>query len=145
MKTIFLVDMQSFYASIEKARYPQLEKKPLVVSGDPKRRSGVILAACPLAKKKGVKNGERLWEAQQKCHDLVVVPPKMQDYITISVEITHILEQYTDLVEPFSIDEQFIDVTGSQQLFGPPLEIAERIQRHIWEETKVGPNWDWRK
>ncbi|MDT8861616.1 DNA polymerase IV [Alkalihalobacillus sp. MEB130] len=137
MKTIFLVDMQSFYASIEKARYPHLEHKPLVVSGDPKRRSGVILAACPLAKKSGIKNGERLWEAEQKCLNLIVVPPKMQDYITISVEITNILEQYTDLVEPFSIDEQFMDVTGSQTLFGPPLEMAQEIQRQIWEKTKV--------
>ncbi|KHF40017.1 DNA polymerase IV [Halalkalibacter okhensis] len=137
MKTIFLVDMQSFYASIEKARYPYLKDKPLVVSGDPKRRSGVILAACPLAKKRGIKNGERLWEAEQKCLDLVVVPPKMQDYITISIEITNILEQYTDLVEPFSIDEQFIDVSGSHTLFGPPLEMAEKIQRQIWEKTKV--------
>ncbi|ARK30616.1 DNA polymerase IV [Halalkalibacter krulwichiae] len=137
MKTVFLVDMQSFYASVEKARYPNLHNKPLVVSGDPKRRSGVILAACPLAKKSGIKNGERLWEAQQKCLDLVVVPPKMQDYITISVQITAILEEYSDLVEPFSIDEQFIDVTGSERLFGPPLEIAQKIQKQIWEETKV--------
>jgi DNA polymerase-4 len=137
MKTIFLVDMQSFYASIEKARYPHLQHRPLVVSGDPARRSGVILAACPLAKKSGIKNGERLWEAEQKCLDLVVVPPKMQDYITTSVEITTILEAYTDLVEPYSIDEQFIDVTGSQTLFGPPLEIAKKIQQQIWTKTKV--------
>ncbi len=129
--------MQSFYASIEKARSPHLQHKPLVVSGDPKRRSGVILAACPLAKKSGIKNGERLWEAEQKCLDLVVVPPKMQDYITTSVEITNILEEYTDLVEPYSIDEQFIDVTGSQMLFGPPLEIAKKIQQEIWRSTKV--------
>ncbi len=64
---ILLVDMESFYASIEHARNPQYEGRPLVVSGDPNRRSGVILAACPLAKARGIKNAERLFEAQQKC------------------------------------------------------------------------------
>lgn len=137
MKVIFLVDMQSFYASVEKAKNPQYDGKPLVVSGDPTRRSGVILAACPLAKKRGITNGERLWEAQRKCHNLIVVPPKMQDYIDTSVVISDILEQYTDLIEPFSIDEQFIDVTGSQRLFGKPIEIAKKIQDQIMLETRV--------
>ncbi|WP_088105601.1 DNA polymerase IV [Halalkalibacter urbisdiaboli] len=137
MKVVFLVDMESFYASIEKAKHPEYQTRPLVVSGDPKRRSGVILAACPLAKKRGVKNAERLWEAQQKCPEAVVVRPRMQDYIDVSVQITEILERYTDMVEPFSIDEQFMDVTHSQALFGSPLEIAQKIQREIYFETRV--------
>ncbi|MED4838711.1 DNA polymerase IV, partial [Weizmannia sp. CD-2023] len=66
-RVIFLVDMQSFYASVEKADHPAYRDKPVIVSGDPARRSGVVLAACPLAKKRGVKNALRLWEAQQLC------------------------------------------------------------------------------
>ena len=136
-EVIFLVDMQSFYASIEVAKHPSYEGKPLVVSGDPSRRSGVILAASKEAKKYGVKNAERLWEAQQKCSDLIVVPPHMQDYIDASMEITRILKEYTDLVEPYSIDEQFMDVTHSNHLFGGYMETAKKIQQHIWNNMRV--------
>lgn len=136
-KVIFLVDMQSFYASVEKVNNPELEGMPVVVSGDPERRSGVILAACPLAKKRGISNGERLWEAKQKCPEAIVVRPHMQLYIDVSLHITNILERYTDLVEPFSIDEQFMDVTGSQTLFGSPLEIAKKIQQDVMIETGI--------
>ncbi|MGJ9383020.1 DNA polymerase IV [Salipaludibacillus sp. CF4.18] len=136
-KVIFLVDMQSFFASVEKAKHYKNLDQPLVVSGDPKRRSGVILAACPLAKKSGIKNGERLWEAQQKCPHLVVVPPTMQEYIDSSLAITEILERYTDIVEPYSIDEQFMDLTHSQKLFGDPYEIARQIQHDIQKQIRV--------
>lgn len=136
-KVIFLVDMQSFYASVEKAKHHQNLDRPLVVSGDPTRRSGVILAACPLAKKYGIQNGERLWEAEQKCPDLITVPPHMQEYIDNSIVITDILEGFTDLVEPYSIDEQFMDVTHSQKLFGTPYEIAKHIQHEIYSKLKV--------
>ncbi|WP_018660560.1 DNA polymerase IV [Heyndrickxia acidiproducens] len=145
-RVIFLVDMQSFYASVEKADHPEYRDKPLIVSGDPERRSGVVLAACPLAKKRGVKNAIRLWEAQQLCPDAVVVRPRMQRYLEVSMQITAILERYTDKVEPFSIDEQFMDVTGSIRLFGEPAKIAAQIKQDIMNETGVyarcgiGPN-----
>lgn len=145
-KVIFLVDMQSFYASVEKADNPKLKNKPVVVSGDPERRSGVILAACPVAKKKGVVNAERLWEAQQKCPEAVVLRPRMQRYLDISLQITEILERFTDLVEAYSIDEQFMDITASQRLFGDSFTIAKEIQKAIMDETGVyarvgiGPN-----
>lgn len=136
-KVIFLVDMQSFYASVEKAAHPHLKNSPVIVSGDPERRSGVVLAACPLAKKYGVNNAERLWEAQQKCPQAVVIRPRMQVYINVSLQITSILKRFTDLVEPYSIDEQFMDITGSQHLFGTPLEIARMIQATIMNETHI--------
>lgn len=145
-KVIFLADMQSFYASVEKAERPELKDQPVVVSGDPQRRSGIILAACPIAKAYGVKTAEALWQAQQKCPHVTVIRPRMQKYIDVSVQITRIFEQYTDLVEPYSIDEQFLDVTGSQRLFGSPEEIACKVQQQIWKETGVwarigiGPN-----
>ncbi len=145
-RVIFLVDMQAFYASVEKADRPDLKDYPLIVSGDPERRSGVVLAACPLAKKHGVKNAFRLWEAQMLCPEAIVVRPRMQRYLEVSVKITEILERYTDMVEPYSIDEQFMDLTGSQLLFGKPYDIAKKIQKDIMEETGVrarcgiGPN-----
>ncbi|MGY0691848.1 DNA polymerase IV [Virgibacillus sp. FSP13] len=145
-RVIFLVDMQTFYASVEKAENPKLKDKPVIVSGDPERRSGIILAACPIAKKYGVKTAEALWEAKNKCPEAVVIRPRMQRYIDVSCQITEILEHYTDLVEVFSIDEQFLDITGSQKLFGDPFTIAKKIQREIMEETGIyarvgmGPN-----
>ncbi|QQE76030.1 DNA polymerase IV [Brevibacillus composti] len=136
-RIIFLADMQSFYASIEKAAHPELEGKPVVVAGDPERRSGVVLAACPIAKSYGVTTAEALWQAEQKCRHLVVVRPRMETYMRIAVQITRILESFTDLVEPYSIDEQFLDVTGSVRLFGDPWKIAEEIRRRIRLETGI--------
>ncbi|MGD8190128.1 DNA polymerase IV [Brevibacillus ginsengisoli] len=136
-RVIFLVDMQSFYASVEKAANPFIRDKPIVVAGDPERRSGVVLAACPLAKAYGVTTAEALWQAQQKCRQLVVVKPRMEMYIRVSLQITQIFEAFTDLVEPYSIDEQFLDVTGSTSLFGEPWQIAEQIRERVWLETGV--------
>ncbi|TCJ00475.1 DNA polymerase IV [Cytobacillus praedii] len=136
-KVIFLVDMQSFYASVEKVKNNEYKDKPLVVAGDPKRRSGIILAACPLAKKFGIKTAETLWEAQKKCPELIIVKPHMQTYIDVSIAITQIMEQFTDLVEIFSVDEQFLDVTGSQKLFGNEYEIAKKVQQKIMGDTGI--------
>lgn len=136
-KAIFLVDMQSFYASVEIADHPEWKGKPVIVSGDPERRSGVVLASSPEAKKYGVQNAWQLWEAQQNCPQAIIVRPRMKRYINVSMKITGILESFTDQVEPFSIDEQFMDVTGSQTLFGPPWTIAQKIQNAIMEETGV--------
>ncbi|MXQ53801.1 DNA polymerase IV [Shimazuella alba] len=143
---ILLVDIQSFYASVEKAHNPDLKNRPVVVSGDPNRRSGVILAACPIAKSYGIKNAETLWEAMKACPEVVVVKPRMELYLQISLQITAVLERFTDLVEPYSIDEQFLDVTGSERLFGSAEEISKKIQQAIYEEAHVyarvgiGPN-----
>lgn len=145
-RVIFLVDMQSFYASVEKSRNPKLKDYPVVVAGDPERRSGIILAACPIAKSYGVKTAEALWEAKQKCPEAIVIRPHMQLYIDLSYQITKILERFTNLVEVFSIDEQFIDVSGSVNLFGDAFAIAKKIQKEIYEEIGVnarvgiGPN-----
>ncbi|MFT9427832.1 MAG: DNA polymerase IV [Sporolactobacillus sp.] len=135
---IFLVDMQTFYASVEKADHPEYRDKPLIVAGDPKQRSGIVLAACPIAKQKyGVKTAEGLWEARKKCLQAVIVRPRMQHYLDVSIRITSILESFTDLVEPYSVDEQFLDVTGSQHLFGAPYEIARKIQLRIWRDVGI--------
>lgn len=137
-RVVMLGDCQSFYASVEKADHPEYKDRPLVVAGDPERRSGIVLAACPLAKAKGITTAERLGEALAKCPDLVVIRPRMQKYIDVSMQITEIYKSYTDLVEPYSIDEQFLDVTGSLHLYGcTPEELAKLIQNHIQEATGV--------
>lgn len=136
-KVIFLADIQSFYASVEKVKNIAYQNKPLVVAGDPEKRSGIILAACPLAKNFGIKTADTLWEAQNKCPELVIVKPHMQDYINFSVAISQIMEQFTDLVEPFSIDEQFLDISGSLSLFGNEYEIAYTLQQRILIEIGV--------
>lgn len=136
-RIIMLADCQSFYASVEKAAHPEYRNRPLVVAGDPARRSGIVLAACPLAKKYGITTAERLGEAINKCPDLVVVRPHMQEYIRVSLHITDILQSFTDLVEPYSIDEHHLDVTGSTVLFGSSIQIAKSIQSRIWHETGI--------
>ncbi|MDO7905231.1 DNA polymerase IV [Paenibacillus sp. JX-17] len=137
-RVIFLADCQSFYASIEKAAHPAYAHKPLVVSGDPARRSGIILAACPLAKAKGITTAEALWQAQQKCPEVIVVRPRMGTYIQISLQIMNILESYSDLVEPFSIDEQFVDITASLAHFNcSPRELAKHIQMRVQNEIGI--------
>lgn len=115
----------------------EYKNDPVVVAGDPSRRSGIILAACPLAKQYGVTTAETLGEALGKCPHLVIIKPRMQAYIDVSLMITDIFRSFTDLVEPFSIDEQFLDVTGSLSYFGSPEEIATQIQTKIMLYTGV--------
>lgn len=143
---IFLVDMQSFYASVEKVMNPRYKNMPLIVAGDPAIRSGIVLAACPLAKRHGITTAERLGEALNKCPDVIVARPHMERYIEFSLHISDILERFSDLVEPYSVDEQFLDVTASRRLFGEPEEMARKIQQTIRAETGIharigiGPN-----
>lgn len=143
-KQIFLIDGQSFYASIEKAAHPEYNGRPIAV-GDPSRSNGIVLAACPQAKAQGVTTASRVGEALAACPDLVVIRPRMHTYIHISLLISEIFQSYTSLVEPFSIDEQFLDVTASQSYYGPPFEMARRIQEHVlastgvWTRVGIGP------
>lgn len=136
-KVIMLADCQSFYASVEKAEHPEYRHLPVAVAGDPERRSGIILAACPIAKSFGVTTAERLGDSLAKCPDLIIIKPRMQLYIDVSMMITSIYQSYTDLVEPYSIDEQFLDLTGSLHLYGSPDELAHHIQTRIQEELGV--------
>ncbi|WP_276352578.1 DNA polymerase IV [Cohnella caldifontis] len=136
-RVIALADCQSFYASVEKADHPEYADRPVVVAGDPERRSGIILAACPIAKRYGVTTAESLREALAKCPELVVIKPRMQHYIDVSMQITEIYRSFSDLVEPYSIDEQFIDLTASLKLFGTPREIARTIQEKVRSETGI--------
>ncbi len=134
---IFLADMESFYAGVEAARNPSLRGKPVAVCGDPALRHGIILAASPQAKAFGVKTGQPAWEARRMCPDVIFVHPHMQAYIDCSLRITRIFERFTDRVFPYSIDEQFLDMGGTQKIFGSPREAAALIMRQIQEETNI--------
>ena len=105
------VDMNAFYASVECQRRPELRKKPVAVCGDPEARHGIVLTANYVAKPKGVKTGMAIWQAKQVCPDLVVLPADMGEYIRISHMAREIYERYTDQIEPFGLDESWIDVT----------------------------------
>lgn len=144
-RIILLSDCQSFYASVEKAAHPEYKDKPVAV-GDPTRMNGIVLAACPMAKSYGVTTASRVGEAMTKCRDLVVIRPRMSTYIKVSLLISEIYHGYTDLVEAFSIDEQFLDVTGSLSFFGGDLqEVIHSIQQHVmlstgvWTRVGIGP------
>ncbi|URN94545.1 MAG: DNA polymerase IV [Candidatus Pristimantibacillus lignocellulolyticus] len=137
-RVIMLADCQSFYASVEKMAHPEYVDRPLVVAGDPERRSGIILAACPLAKSFGITTAENLGTALAKCPDLIVIRPRMEEYIKVSMQITEIYLSYTDLVEPYSIDEQFLDVTGSLAHYQCNAdELAHLIQHQVELATGI--------
>ncbi|MBT2287953.1 DNA polymerase IV [Paenibacillus albidus] len=144
-RIILLSDCQSFYASVEKAAHPEYKDKPVAV-GDPTRMNGIVLAACPIAKARGVTTASRVGEALTKCPELVVIRPRMSTYIKVSLLISEIYHNYTDLVEAYSIDEQFLDVTGSLSFFGGDLqEVIHSIQQHVmlstgvWTRVGIGP------
>ncbi|MDQ0896283.1 MULTISPECIES: DNA polymerase IV [unclassified Paenibacillus] len=136
-KVIMLADGMSFYASVEKADHPNIRYRPVAVAGSVERRSGIILAACPIAKSFGVTTADRLGEALGKCPELIVMKPRMQHYIDVSMQITRIYQEFTDLVEIFSIDESWLDVTGSINQFGDADTIARMIQNQVMQQTGV--------
>ena len=132
-----LADMESFFASVEVVKDPSLRGKPVAVCGDPERRHGVVLAATKEAKAYGIKTGMVAGECARLCPGIVFVRPHMQDYINVSLKITEILGTFTDRIAPYSIDEQFLDMTGCQKLFGPPEKMAGLIIKKVKEETGI--------
>ncbi len=136
-KVIFLADMESFYASVEAARNPSLRGKPVAVCGDPALRHGIILAASREAKAYGIKTGQPAWEARRMCPWIIFAHPRMQTYIDYSMRITRIFEQFSDRVIPYSIDEQFLDLTGLEKIFGSPRETAAALIGQVWAETGI--------
>ena len=130
-------DMDSFYASVEMQRRPELRNKPVAVCGSQEERHGIVLTANYIAKPYGVKTGMAIWQAKERCPGLVTVPPDMDKYIRISKMAREIYEDYTDQVEPFGLDESWLDVTGSVGLFGDPMTIAREISGRIKFELGI--------
>ncbi|MEG1179832.1 MAG: DNA polymerase IV, partial [Oscillospiraceae bacterium] len=111
-RVILHIDMNNFYASVECLYNPSLREKPLAVCGDPELRHGIVLAKNESAKKYGVKTGDALWQAQQKCPNIVFVKPHHDRYLHFSTMAREIYSEYTDQVEAFGLDENWLDVTG---------------------------------
>lgn len=135
-RIILHCDMNGFFASVELLDYPELRNVPMAVCGDPKNRHGIILAKNDLAKSYGITTAETLWQARKKCPQLQCIPPHMEKYQQYSRRINEIYLQFTDLVEPFSIDESWLDVTASQRLFGTGQKMADDIRRIV--KTQLG-------
>ncbi|MFZ5596781.1 MAG: DNA polymerase IV [Bacillota bacterium] len=145
-KTILLADMNSFFASVHQALDPRLRNRPVIVGGDREKRHGIVLAASYEAKAFGVKTGMAVWEARRACPDAVVIAPRHHLYVQFSTTILKIMGEFTPVVEPFSIDEAFMDITGCLNLPGDPVSTARALKERIRRETKIpcsvgiGPN-----
>ncbi len=133
-RTILHSDLNCFYASVEMMLDPSLRGKAVAVCGSTEDRHGIVLAKSEKAKKAGVKTGMVNWEARQLCKDLVIVPPQYDQYLKYSKLTQAIYQRYTDLIEPFGMDECWLDVTGSKGIFGDGMTIAEEIRRSVREE-----------
>lgn len=128
MGYILHVDMNAFYASCEQSKNKALKGKPVLVAGDPSKRHGIVLTASYEARKYGVKTGMANWQAKVLCPTAIFLRPDFDSYVQYSINMINILKEFSPLVEQFSIDEAWIDVTGCEGLFGTPIEIAQMIQ-----------------
>ena len=147
MRSVLHIDMNACYASIECLYDPSIRNLPVAVGGDVEARHGIILAKNQIAKRFGVKTGEALWQAKQKCPELHIVPPHFDRYLRFSRMAREIYADYTDLVEPFGLDEVWCDVTGTQKLRECGMEalaneIRERVKFELGITVSVGASWN---
>ena len=134
-RRIIHLDMDAFYAAIEQRDFPELRGKPIIVGGD--RVRGVVATASYEARPYGVHSAMPMAKALKLCPQAIVVPPRRARYVEASQQIFAILRSFTPLVEPLSLDEAFLDVTASEQLFGPATSIAQQIKTRITQETQL--------
>lgn len=130
-------DLNNFYASVECVKNPALKNECVAVCGSGANRHGIVLAKNQNAKKYGIKTGDVIWQAKQKCPDLVIVEPDFPSYYKYSEIVRKIYYSFTDMIEPFGIDECWLDVTGSTSLFGSGEEIANKIREKVKRETSL--------
>lgn len=134
-RTILHSDLNGFYASVEMMLNPALRDKAVAVCGSTEDRHGIVLAKSEKARHAGVKTGMVNWQARQCCPDILFVLPQFEQYLKYSKLVREIYTRYTDLVEPFGMDECFLDVTGSISCYGDGMDIAQRIRHTVREET----------
>ena len=136
-RLIFHCDCNNFFASCECLEKPELKNVPMAVAGDPENRLGVVVAKNELAKKYGVKTTDTVWQAKKKCPGIVFVPPRHHFYREISNQVNAIYRDYTDFVEPASIDESYLDMTGAPEFYKKsPRELADEIRARV--KTEIG-------
>ena len=140
-RIIFHVDANSAFLSWSAAyrvkvlgESTDLREVPSVVAGEKASRHGIVLAKSTPAKKYGIQTGEPLFQALEKCPDLVVIPPDYELYVTASRHFVQMLRQFSPKVEQYSIDEAWVDMSGTQRLWGSPLTAAEQMRKRIYEE-----------
>lgn len=136
-KTILHCDCNGFFASVECVLNPSLKSVPMAVGGSRENRHGIILAKNELAKAFGISTAETIGSALKKCPGLVIVPPHHDVYEEFSKRVNKIYTDYTDLVEKFGIDESWLDVTGSLNLFGNGTQIADILRKRVKDEIGI--------
>ena len=136
-RTILHCDCNSFFASVETALNPSYRGVPMAVCGSQEDRHGIVLAKNEEAKKYGVRTAETVYSAKKKCPGLVIAKPHYEEYAKYSKLVNDIYAEYTDLVEPFGIDESWLDVTASKRIFGSGEEIAYAIKERIKNELGI--------
>ena len=136
-RTILHCDCNSFFASVETAFHPAYREVPMAVCGSAEDRHGIVLAKNELAKRYGIQTAETILSAKKKCPHLVIADPHYDRYLEYSKRVGEIYARYTDLIEPFGIDESWLDVTASFKLFGSGEQIAHRIRREVKEELGI--------
>lgn len=132
-RIIFHVDQNCYFASVEMIAHPECRNVPMAVAGDKEKRHGIILAKNQLASKAGVKTAEAIWQAMNKCPDLVLLEPHYEKYQFYSERLREMYQEYTDKVEPFGLDECWLDLTdtiGDRD----PVDVADEIRRRVREE-----------
>ncbi|RDW19134.1 DNA polymerase IV [Oceanobacillus arenosus] len=135
-RVIFHIDMNCFYASVEMAYNPKLKGKPLAIAGNPEERKGIIVTSSYEARAKGVKTTMTIWQARKLCPELIVMRPNFDRYREASSAIFKILSEITPYVQPVSIDEGYMDVTGSN-MDGTPIDLAVNLQQRILNELDI--------
>ena len=136
-RVILHCDCNNYFASVELLEHPELQDKPVAVAGDPEGRHGIILAKNMVAKRYGVKTAETILQARKKCPGLILLPPHHEKYEAMNRRVNAIYLDVTDQVEAFSIDESWLDVTGSRMLFGDGVTIADMLRRRVREELGI--------
>ena len=136
-RVILHCDCNSFFASVETALNPAYEGVPMAVCGSQEDRHGIVLAKNELAKKYGIRTAETVVSAKRKCPQLVIAKPHREEYVRYSRRVNEIYSSYTDMIEPFGIDESWLDVTASRKLFGSGLDIAESIREAVKREVGI--------
>lgn len=130
-RNILHCDMNNFYASVECMLDPALREYPVAVCGSVEERHGIVLAKNYKAKAFNVQTGDAVWQAKQKCRDLVIVPPHYEEYLKYSKLARSVYERYTDQVEPYGMDECWLDISGTEGIYGSPEKVANEIRETI--------------